>query len=757
MTQQFDPYLRWLGIRDPNRPPNYYCILGLELFEEDRDIISTSADRQMAHVRTFQASEHQAASQHVLNELSAARICLLNPGKKAAYDAELRDKLAAKSVAAPEAAISPIANAPLEKSPIARPYLASRARPGSFRRKPNQNQWIPIGIVALAGLSLLAIGVPWWLASDQNATVAQSGDFGPLAGRPAVPVVKEVSPRLTGVNSKPASRQDGAKISADSSRPAVSSAMPGRVAEKARVDGAVPANREVETAAGSHSSGSRAPNVIKASVIDGPVLTKVADETAHPDALQLTRDEPDNELSSARNAPPSPQSTAGVDVATTVAALNEPPSTGATNSSTAASDAPSASEKAPSISQKLPPPTKDAQLAVEKTILVIYKSDFELANHGTAEDKLALAERLRKQAAQSTDDPAATFVLLIKAQDLAIGAGNVAKALEFENPIAQRFDVDRIADLQSLLTAAARYFKTPEAAQSAIDAADSVIEEAVTADNFDAALRLGRIASGIAGKAHFALAATKIKNRSNEIEIMKKEFAKSQDAFEKLKTAPDLPDANLTVGNYLGLIKGNFEKALPYLVKASDSGFQSVAKGEKKDPTAAADQIKLADGWSSLVDKAKPIERAQLRNHAATWYRKALPSLKGLEKARVEASLTRLETNAGPAQADATAFLNALTHGSWTIAWTAAPVATGNYVGFKSEYKSVTFVADGTCASEFWTGDWKKDRGNSIVVRTRDKPTFFYRFMLDAGGGIVGEFYDPPDKLQCIGRCVQVR
>ena len=86
----FDPYHKWLGIPAAEQPPNHYRLLAINLFEDDPDVIEGAADRQMSHVRTFQAGPHSADSQKLLNELSAAKICLLDPHKRAAYDAELR-------------------------------------------------------------------------------------------------------------------------------------------------------------------------------------------------------------------------------------------------------------------------------------------------------------------------------------------------------------------------------------------------------------------------------------------------------------------------------------------------------------------------------------------------------------------------------------------------------------------------------------------------------------------------------------------
>jgi hypothetical protein len=90
MEVPFDPYLQWLAIRDPKRPPNHYRLLGIDLFESDVEVIQNAADRQMTHIRRFQGGIHSAESQQLLNELSGAKICLLHAEKKAAYDAALR-------------------------------------------------------------------------------------------------------------------------------------------------------------------------------------------------------------------------------------------------------------------------------------------------------------------------------------------------------------------------------------------------------------------------------------------------------------------------------------------------------------------------------------------------------------------------------------------------------------------------------------------------------------------------------------------
>lgn len=89
----FDPYHKWLGIPKSDQPAHHYRLLGIPVFEDDLQVIEGAADRQMAFLRKFQSGEHSADALKLLNEISRARLCLLKPDTKAAYDADLRSKL----------------------------------------------------------------------------------------------------------------------------------------------------------------------------------------------------------------------------------------------------------------------------------------------------------------------------------------------------------------------------------------------------------------------------------------------------------------------------------------------------------------------------------------------------------------------------------------------------------------------------------------------------------------------------------------
>ena len=93
MAKAFDPYHVWLGIPPQEQPANHYCLLGINPFESDPEVIDNAADRQMVHLRSFQLGKYSDLSQTLLNEVAAANLCLLRPEKRAAYDEQLRQQL----------------------------------------------------------------------------------------------------------------------------------------------------------------------------------------------------------------------------------------------------------------------------------------------------------------------------------------------------------------------------------------------------------------------------------------------------------------------------------------------------------------------------------------------------------------------------------------------------------------------------------------------------------------------------------------
>jgi len=89
-TMNFDPYYVWLGIPPEEQPPNHYRLLGLRRYENNADVISNAADRQMVYLRQFQAGERSGDAVRLLNVVSAARVCLLSSTDRNVYNQWLR-------------------------------------------------------------------------------------------------------------------------------------------------------------------------------------------------------------------------------------------------------------------------------------------------------------------------------------------------------------------------------------------------------------------------------------------------------------------------------------------------------------------------------------------------------------------------------------------------------------------------------------------------------------------------------------------
>ena len=132
----------------------------------------------MRHVRDFQNGPHSHYSQKLLNELSAARICLLNSTSKRPYDLRIQSSSSKSEPAVPPPHIEP--------PPVFVPQLDFQAiqAPGRRARKKTPNN---SGLWAL-GLSLAAFSILVLIALSQSPSVKESS-------MPTLPVVHTDRPK----------------------------------------------------------------------------------------------------------------------------------------------------------------------------------------------------------------------------------------------------------------------------------------------------------------------------------------------------------------------------------------------------------------------------------------------------------------------------------------------------------------------------------------------------------------------------------
>ncbi len=96
MAETFNPYREWLQWRD-DAPPNHYQLLSLAAFEADAQRIAIAGERAATKVRSFRPGGKAREWSRLLDEIQAAKECLLNPAQKARYDALLRGDTAAST------------------------------------------------------------------------------------------------------------------------------------------------------------------------------------------------------------------------------------------------------------------------------------------------------------------------------------------------------------------------------------------------------------------------------------------------------------------------------------------------------------------------------------------------------------------------------------------------------------------------------------------------------------------------------------
>lgn len=188
--EAFDPYSQWLGIDAAARPIHHYTLLGLPLFEADPNRIAAAADERMRHVRQFQSGPRGSYTQRLLNELAAARICLLSPASKANYDQQLHQILFPPTVPTNAAAPRPKRRVqdimppawdgfsgeplPAETDAADETPTATVASPKSKTRQRDLQMVAGLGVLILL-VAVLGGAFLWWMTRPESQ-VAENGN-----------------------------------------------------------------------------------------------------------------------------------------------------------------------------------------------------------------------------------------------------------------------------------------------------------------------------------------------------------------------------------------------------------------------------------------------------------------------------------------------------------------------------------------------------------------------------------------------------
>lgn len=461
MSEPFDPYYKWLGVSPQEQPPNHYRLLGINLLESDPQVIESAADRQMVYLRTFQTGQHVQHAQKLLNEIAQARVCLLNPSKKEAYDVTLRKPATAAPAAAPQpASVERPAPAPLPQArllqPQPRPIVTSAsAGPANLITPPfspikaarrSTPLWRQPAVVCIAGAALL-------LAVVLGVWSQRPGE--PLASPSTAP---EAKPAIAAVRPNSSAQQPPGEAVAPNTAAEPASATP---------DSGVSSEREP--------------------VKSRPITPAVRETTA-----------PSNPPSTVTPAPPLPP----------------PPRTA---SSDVPND-PAAPQSPPALTGRRSIPAKSELDAAEQQVRKIFRAEIEKASK--SDGKLELARTLASQSEQTQANPAEHYTMLKMSLDAYADVGEADLAIDVLSTIAAAYEAD--GTVVVALAELGRKAKTPEAKTQTVEAALEYIEEFLAEYKYDPASKLAREALNLAsGLGDIELRKT-VKQQQDEVELLKK-------------------------------------------------------------------------------------------------------------------------------------------------------------------------------------------------------------------------------------------
>ena len=622
--RRFDPYLIWLGIRDARRPPHHYRLLGLELFEDDPEVIQNAADRQISYVRRFLVGEHAAEAQQVLQELIAARACLLDRKTKASYDAALKNELATAGFSPASVLSSPVA-AEGERAPKGFSLFAIFDRVGAFLSKRARQLLGPILIrgeerpsdtipepaevslseredrellelirryVYTAGtLGVLALFLVLGISLLQRLPRSELADLGPSLEDTSSTGLADVGK---------AAFQDGPEEAVPLTP------GPGKISSPAEAE-ALPMGAE---------------DVGEARAAEGDLHSseEAVEVGEKPQNLPLSQE-----------------------------------------AGQSAGEVPAVSERVPegpqegelgtwrpetaSATTRLPLPDPDAVAAAREH----WKA--RITEIGSSEMDRELAEQAIKKLladAQGAETAAERYAALEIAAEWALRTEATPLLREGIEELSSTFQVSRGELLKNLLSglegeSVSNQFRRDLALLLMLQG-----EAAGDEGDFESARWCLAAAESFSQQAKDPLVAETIAERVKLLPMAEKAYREAVEAYKRLQSVPDDPQAHTTLGLYLCFCRTQprWNEGLSHLARGADPVLRELAEAELHlSPNAPAkEKVALGDRWQKAAEQAPAELRSAFLSRAAHWYRLALPDTTGFTRLRLENFLNKMKT-----------------------------------------------------------------------------------------------------------------
>ncbi|HKD37919.1 MAG TPA: hypothetical protein VKB78_14000, partial [Pirellulales bacterium] len=198
-------------------------------------------------------------------------------------------------------------------------------------------------------------------------------------------------------------------------------------------------------------------------------------------------------------------------------------------------------------SGRRPVPGLAAQKKAGTEIDDIFKRDYKEAATALS-GKAALAKLFVRVARDTNDDPAKHYVLDDRALTMAIEFGDVDLAADVVRDLIANFQVDpwevRISALNKLVRANGPWLQRTRIAQGALP----LVDDAIAEGRFDEALELSELSLRMANNSRDVALREQSRNAVERVKLAQKRLVAFEAATSALAGNPDDPNAHLTVG-----------------------------------------------------------------------------------------------------------------------------------------------------------------------------------------------------------------
>ena len=214
--------------------------------------------------------------------------------------------------------------------------------------------------------------------------------------------------------------------------------------------------------------------------------------------------------------------------------------------------------------------------------------------------------------------------------------------------MANQFAVDVVPMKAAALEAASH-----KAASAAVHLNVAVIglalsDRAEEAEDYQNAERLAKVAQASATTLTGLPVAAAAQARLKEAAAIRKAYESVSDAVGVLATRPDDADANLALGRFHALIRGDWDRGLGLLARGSDPKLKALAEADLAVPADAVSASALADVCAEQAASESDPVKTHLLCRACYWYGQAALKLTGIDRTRAEKKYAATEKNILP-------------------------------------------------------------------------------------------------------------